>query len=77
MEQLDTKQCNWIDLAGYINGFRYYETSLSIRKKKPQSWSKRMQFPTALAYASTVLEVQGINLPSGVISFDQNRQKIF
>lgn len=37
MEQLDTKQCNWIDLAGYINGFRYYETSLSIRKKKPQS----------------------------------------
>ena len=37
MEQLDTKQCNWIDLAGYIKGFRYYETSLSIRKKKPQS----------------------------------------
>ena len=53
------------------------EAQIPIKKRSASPSIKRTQFPLILAWASTVLKIQGLSLEQGVIDFDQRKQKLF
>ena len=44
-----------------------FQASFGIKKNKPQSYSKRTQFPLKLKWACIVHKVQALSLNSGVL----------